>query len=77
MASFAIRDDLAEQILKIAEARRLPVERQLEELLEQALDAKAQTTNARRQMFDRIAAMTPAGVPQDDSVDLIREDRDR
>lgn len=77
MANFAIRDELVEKISKIAAARHLPVELQLEELLQQALDLTSETAKARRQMFDRIAAMTPSGVIQDDSVALLREDRDR
>ena len=76
MATLAINDELFERVSKIARARRLPVERQAEEMLAEAIERRSRAENLRR-MFDEIASLTPQGVKQTDSVSLLREDRDR
>ena len=76
MATLAISDELFERVSKIARARRLPVERQAEEMLSEAIERRSRAENLRR-MFDEIASLTPEGVRQTDSVILLREDRDR
>ena len=76
MATLAISDELFERVSKIARARRLPVERQAEEMLSEAIERRSRAESLRR-MFDEIASLTPKGVKQTDSVTLLREDRDR
>lgn len=76
MANLAISDELFERLAKIAHARKLPVERQAEEMLSEAVERRGRSVELRR-MFDEIAALTPKDVPQTDSVTLLREDRDR
>lgn len=76
MANLAISDELFERVSKIAHSRQLTVERQVEELLSEAVDRRSRTESLRR-MFDEIASLTPKGVEQTDSVTLLREDRDR
>ncbi|HKG85540.1 MAG TPA: hypothetical protein VKB16_20680 [Beijerinckiaceae bacterium] len=76
MANLAISDELFERLAKIASARKLPIERQAEEFLSEAVNRRTRRADLRR-MFDEIAALTPKNVPQTDSVILLREDRDR
>lgn len=77
MAVLKLRDDLAEKVASLAAQSHLPIEQQLDQLVERALSLSPTAIKARREAFERIAAMTPSGVPQTDSVILLREDRDR
>jgi hypothetical protein len=76
MATLAISDELFDQVAKLARERRLPVERQAEELLSEAIERRSRSDDLRR-MFDEIASLTPKGTRQTDSVTLLRQDRDR
>jgi hypothetical protein len=76
MATLAISDELFERVARMARARHLPVERQAEELLTEAVDRRSRSKNLRHR-FDEIASLTPRGVTQTDSVKLLREDRNR
>ena len=61
---------------ELAKLNRLSVAEQAERILAEAVDMRAR----RRRRVDsaaRIAAMTPRGVTQTDSVVLLREDLDR
>jgi plasmid stability protein len=64
-----------ERIADLAREHSRSVEEEAAVLLKQALAAAAR--QSRRESADRIAAMTPKGVKQTDSVVLLREDRDR
>jgi hypothetical protein len=61
---------------ELAKLNRLSVAEQAERVLAEAVDMR---TRRRRRVESaaRIAAMTPRGVTQTDSVVLLREDRDR
>lgn len=72
----SLDEGLVEQITRLAEANRHSLEQEVVSLLQDGLRKRAQHDD----LVDRIkqiAAMTPKGVPQTDSVDLLREDRDR
>ncbi len=73
-------DKLSPQTLKsIAERARMhdrSIEDEATAILERAVSGAGQI-DARRQIVDRIAAMTPKGVAQTDSTLVIREDRDK
>ncbi|WP_375456496.1 hypothetical protein [uncultured Methylobacterium sp.] len=86
MDDIVLRDLDAEIVSKLAERateNNRPLEREIEHLLRQALDPAGEFPDRRRdaaRLAARardIAAMTPAGVVQTDSVVLIREARDR
>ena len=76
MANLAIDDQLFERVAEIARARKVPVEKQAEEMLSEAVERRGRPTDLRR-VFDGIASLTPKNVPQTDSVRVLREDRDR
>lgn len=59
-----------------ARATGRSVEEEARELLSRGADANVDRAELLARA-DRIRAMTPADVPQTDSADLIREDRDR
>ena len=59
-----------------ANVRGVPVEQQAEDLLEEALVRHANRTELRK-MMEAIAAMTPPGVLQTNSVEIVREARTR
>ncbi len=63
-------------LLELAKLNRLSLEEQAERILSEAVDMRVRRRR-RVESADRIAAMTPKGVPQTDSVVLLREDRDR
>jgi plasmid stability protein len=73
-------DKLSQQTLKsIAERARLhhlSIEDEAAAILERAVKGPG-PIDARRQIVDRIAAMTPKGVVQVNSTLMIREDRDK
>jgi len=65
-----------ESIAERARAHHTSIEDEAAAILEQAV-GRAESMDLRRRIVDRIAAMTPKGVIQTDSTQLIREDRDR
>ena len=77
MANLTIRnvsDEVVERLKYKAKQNGRSLEAELRELLKQAASRK--TPEELLAIADRIAAMTP-DVPQTDSAELIREDRDR
>ena len=78
MANLTIRnveDSVVERLKSKAIQSGRSLEAELREVLRQAANRKS-----REEMLaaaDRIAAMTPKGVKQTDSAELLREDRDR
>ncbi len=77
MANLTIRnvdDEVVERLKKRAKDNGRSLEAELRELLKQA--AKRKSPEELLAIADRIAAMTP-DVPQTDSAELLREDRDR
>ena len=66
--------EIVERLKYKAKQNGRSLEAEVRELLKQAADRK--TTEELLAIADRIAAMTP-DVPQTDSAELIREDRDR
>lgn len=76
MGSVVVREELLARIEKIARARRTTVEHQIDELLSDAVGRETKQDDVRRRL-DLVAAMTPAGVRQTDSVTMLREDRNR
>jgi len=78
MANLTIRnldDHVVERLKKKAKDNGRSLEAELRELLKQAANRKS--PEELLAIADRIAAMTPAGVKQTDSAELLREDRDR
>jgi plasmid stability protein len=78
MANLTIRnldDNVVERLKKRAKDNGRSLEAELRELLKQAANRKS--PKELLAIADRIAAMTPAGVKQTDSAELLREDRDR
>ncbi len=77
MANLTIRnvdDKVVERLKKRAKDNGRSLEAELRELLKQAANRKS--PEELLAIADRIAAMTP-DVPQTDSAELLREDRDR
>ena len=77
MATVTIRNldgEIVERLKYKAKQNGRSLEAEVREILKQAADRK--TTEELLAIADRIAAMTP-DVPQTDSAELIREDRDR
>ncbi len=77
MATVTIRNldgEIVERLKYKAKQNGRSLEAEVRELLKQAADRK--TTEELLAIADHIAAMTP-DVPQTDSAELIREDRDR
>ncbi len=76
MAQVLVRN-LDEQVVRTlktkAELRGCSLEQELREIL---TEAARLTPEERVALIRRAHAMTPPGVPQRDSADLIREDRD-
>ncbi len=64
------------KLTDLAATNDVSVEDQAKKLLVDAVDATVRRRGL-REMADRIAAMTPRGIAQTDSVILLREDRDR
>lgn len=72
--------NLDEATLRTLRARARAAGRSVEEEARELLSRRAFANVDRAELLaraDRIRAMTPADVPQTDSTDLIREDRDR
>ena len=76
MATVPISDELYSRLEAMARVKHVPVEGLVESLLVEWVASKERATALLRR-FDAIAALTPVGVTQTDSVELIREDRDR
>lgn len=76
MGTLAIADDVLEEIAALAKARGVTSERLAQEMLRDSLVARKFPENARA-LLESIAAMTPSGITQTDSVELLREDRER
>ena len=77
MATLTIRnldDKVVEKLKERARDNERSLEAEVRALLSQA--AERPSPRKLRQLAEKIAAMTP-DVPQTDSTDLIREDRDR
>lgn len=78
MASVTIRN-LDDAVVKTLKAQAKAHNRSLEAELRQVLAEIAAKRKSRLELLaeaDRIAAMTPKDVPQTDSTELIRRDRD-
>ncbi len=78
MAILTIRnleDGVVRRLKSKAKARGRSLEADLREILHH--EARRLTGREARRLVDRIAAMTPKGAKQTDSVALLREDRDR
>lgn len=76
MATVTINDEIFAKLERVAQSRRVTVQQQAEEYLAEAVERRLRAERLLKR-FDAIAALTPVGVPQTDSVELIREDRDR
>ena len=70
-----VDDVLIERLRLLASVKHRTVEQQARVMLEEATHAMAKPHRA--EIARAIAAMTPQGVRQTDSVVLLREDRDR
>lgn len=71
-----VDDGLVEEISRMAESNRHSLEQEAVSLIRDGLRSRARHRELIDKL-DRIAAMTPKGVKQTDSVELLREDRDR
>ena len=79
MANLTIRnidDGVVEQLKAQAKRNHRSLEAEVRTRLENSLFPSNRMMEL-RELADRIAAMTPRDIPQTDSVELIREDRDR
>ena len=76
MGNLKIKDDVLGRVAAFAKTRGVPVEQQAEELLHESINRYDARIELRKTM-EAIAAMTLRGARQTDSVELIREDRDR
>lgn len=70
-----LNDDVLSTLRQLASLNRLTIEEQAELLLSQV--SRQEVRRNRVEILQSIAAMTPKGVKQTDSVELLREDRDR
>ena len=78
MATVTIRNldaDVVERLKRKAKQNHRSLEAELRVILKD--EARRLTGKEDRALADRIAAMTPEGVKQTDSVELLREDRNR
>lgn len=78
MANLTIRnvdDEVVERLKKRAKDNERSLEAEVRTILKNA--AGRLSGREARALAERITAMTPKGVKQTDSVELIREDRDR
>jgi hypothetical protein len=76
MGKLAIDDELLEEVAAAAKARGVSSESFARALLLEGLRGR-ESNKTVRELMEAIAAMTPRGVEQTDSVELLREDRDR
>jgi plasmid stability protein len=71
-----ISDETVARIEELAALHQRTVEEEAAAILERAV-RESLTREEANLLCEQIAAMTPRNVPQTDSVDLLREDRDR
>lgn len=76
MGKLAIDDEVLAEVAAAARARGVSSESLARELLLEGLRGSKSKESLRR-LMESIASMTPRDVEQTDSVDLLREDRDR
>jgi DNA polymerase III delta subunit len=76
MASIVVDDRLLSLLKADAKSHGVEIETRAAQILSDALGSKTRRLTLLEEA-NRIAAMTPKGVKQTDSVELIREDRDR
>ena len=70
-----VDETLIDGLVRLAATNSLSVEEQAKTLLERSLARHDRSDLIRR--AEAIAALTPKGVPQTDSVQFLRQDRDR
>ncbi len=75
MGQLAISDKILSEVTEFAKPHGMPIERQVEELLHEAIMRRNDTIKLNK-VIAEIAAMKPKGVKQTDSTLLIREARD-
>lgn len=78
MATLTIRnldDAVVDRLKKRAKAHHRSLEAEVRDLLEEIAEPGRHLSF--RDLADLVSAMTPKNVPQTDSTDLVREDRDR
>ena len=76
MGQIAIKDDLYRRLQVVALERGVPIEQQADEIMRDALVGRTEEVNGRA-LMESIAAMTPPGEQRTDSVELLRQDRNR
>lgn len=76
MGKLAIDDEVLDKIAAAAKARGVSSERLAQELLREALRHERSRPSL-REMMEAIASLTPSQAEQTDSVELLREDRER
>lgn len=74
VVKLVVRDEIAQALERLPAERRSEIEAQL---MSHLSDLVGSARESRAERARRIAAMTPKGVVQTDSVVLVREDRDR
>lgn len=91
MGQIIVKDDLIQRLRAVATERAVPLEQQTEEIIREGLSARRKTGRRdfpmpkgrgrlpadARALMESIAAMTPPGAQKTDSVELLRQDRDR
>jgi hypothetical protein len=76
MSQIFINDELVRELATFANAHGLSVDEQAESWLREALRRHTSGRDLQA-IFDQIAAMSPKGTHQTDSVELLREVRNR
>jgi len=76
MGHITIKDDLVRELAAFAEEHGVSIDQQAESWLRESLRRHASGRKLKA-IFAEIAAMSPEGVAQTDSVELLRELRDR
>lgn len=72
-----IDESLLTKLENLAQAHNLSLQDQINDVLRQALEGQPTDGETFATIARRIAAMTPKGVTQIDSVEMLREDRNR
>jgi len=76
MGKISISDEVYSELVEIADARGLSADEQAEAWLRDAMSRHSARRDMRA-LFSQIAAMTPKSAAQSDSVELLREVRNR
>lgn len=76
MAGIDLSEETMRDLAALARAENVSVQDEAERLLRFAIDRRRLRLEQVR-LLREVAEMTPPGVPQTDSVVLLREDRDR